>query len=133
MPVAERYRLFAEEARGRSPLYERLALGVAGDRGLLELLERLPPAKQQPNLLFAAVQYLAGPQPDLDTFRSFVLDHADQVLATMAAPSDPDQRGRPLRAAAAAAGRPPRAAGPGGGRGQRRPVPAPGPVRLRLR
>ena len=85
MPVAERYRRFAEEARGRSPLYERLALGVAGDRGLLELLERLPPAKQQPNLLFAAVQYLAGPQPDLDAFRSFVLDHADQVLATMAA------------------------------------------------
>ena len=85
MPVAERYRQFAEEARGRSPLYERLALGVAGDRGLLELLERLPPAKQQPNLLFAAVQYLAGPQPDLDAFRSFVLDHSDQVLATMAA------------------------------------------------
>jgi hypothetical protein len=85
MPVAERYRRFAEEARGRSPLYERLALGVAGDRGLLELLDRLPPAKQQPNLLFAAVQYLAGPQPDLDAFRSFVLGHADEVLATMAA------------------------------------------------
>lgn len=85
MPVAERYRRFAEEARGRSPGYERLALGVAGDRGLLELLERLPPAKQQPNLLFAAVQYLAGPQPDLDAFRRFVLGHADQVLATMAA------------------------------------------------
>ena len=85
MPVAERYLRFAEEARGRSPLYERLALGVAGDRGLLELLERLPPAKQQPNLLFAAVQYLAGPQPDLDAFRSFVLGHADEVVATMAA------------------------------------------------
>jgi hypothetical protein len=85
MPVAERYRRSAEEARGRSPLYERLALGVAGDRGLLELLERLPPAKQQPNLLFAAVQYLAGPQPDLDAFRSLVLGHADEVLATMAA------------------------------------------------
>ncbi|HEX3211524.1 MAG TPA: DUF2332 family protein, partial [Actinomycetota bacterium] len=84
MPVAERYRRFAEEARGRSPRYERLALGVAGDRGLLELLERLPPAKQQPNLLFAAVQYLAGPQPGLDAFRHFVLDHADQLLALMA-------------------------------------------------
>jgi hypothetical protein len=84
--VAERYRRFAErEARGRSPLYERLALGVAGDRGLLELLERLPPAKQQPNLFFAAVQYLGGPQPDPGAFRSFVLDHADQVVATMAA------------------------------------------------
>jgi hypothetical protein len=55
VPVAERYRRFAQrEARGRSPLYERLALGVAGDRQLVALLERLPPAKQQPNLLFVA-------------------------------------------------------------------------------
>jgi hypothetical protein len=85
MPVAERYRRFAErEARGRSPLYERFALGVAGDRELLELLGRLPPAKQQPNLLFAAVLYLGGRQSDFGAFRAFVLDHADQVLATLA-------------------------------------------------
>jgi hypothetical protein len=62
--VAERYRRFAErEARGRSLLYERFALGVAGDQ---ELLERLPPAKQQPNLLFAAVLCLGGRQPDFN-------------------------------------------------------------------
>jgi hypothetical protein len=62
--VAERYRHFAEgEARGRSPLYERFALGVAGDLELLELLESLPPAKQQPNLLFAAVLYLGAASP----------------------------------------------------------------------
>jgi hypothetical protein len=86
VPVAERYRRFAErEARGRSPLYERLALGVAGDRELLELLGRLPPAKQQPNLLLAAVLYLGGRQPDYDAFRAFVLDHADQVVATVMA------------------------------------------------
>ena len=86
MPLAERYRRFAErEARGRSPLYERFALGVAGDRELLELLEQLPPAKQQPNLLFAAVLYLGGRQPDFGAFRAFVLDHADHVLATLAA------------------------------------------------
>ena len=61
VPVAERYQRFAErEARGRSPLYERFALGVAGDPELLALLESLPPAKQQPNLLFAAVRYLGG-------------------------------------------------------------------------
>jgi hypothetical protein len=86
MPVAERYRRFAEwEARGRSPLYERFALGVAADPELLALLERLPPAKQQPNLLFAAVLYLGGRQPDYDAFRTFVLDHADQVVATVMA------------------------------------------------
>jgi hypothetical protein len=86
VPVAERYRRFAErEAHGRSRLYQRLALGVAGDRRLLELLERLPPAKQQPNLFFAAVQYLAGPQADFAAFRAVVLGHPDQVLATMTA------------------------------------------------
>jgi hypothetical protein len=86
VPVAERYRRFAErEARGRSPLYERFALGVAGDRELLALLKRLPVAKQQPNLLFAAVLYLGGRQPDYRAFRRFVLEHADQILTTVAA------------------------------------------------
>jgi hypothetical protein len=86
VPVAERYRRFAErEARGRSLLYERFALGVAGDQELLELLGRLPPAKRQPNLLFAAVLYLGGRQPDFGAFRGFVLDHVDQVVATVMA------------------------------------------------
>jgi hypothetical protein len=86
VPLAERYRRFAErEVRGRSPLYERFALGVADDRELLRLLERVPPAKQQPNLLFAAVLYLGGRQPDYGAFRRFVLDHADQVVATLMA------------------------------------------------
>jgi hypothetical protein len=84
--VAARYRRFGErEARGRSPLYERFAGGVAGDRELLELLEPLPPAKQQPNLLFAAVRYLGGRHHDYGAFRAFVLDHADLVLATVLA------------------------------------------------
>jgi hypothetical protein len=66
-------------------LYERFAQGVAGDRQLQRLLERLPPAKQQPNLLFAAVLYLGGRQPDFGAFRAFVLDHADQLVATVMA------------------------------------------------
>lgn len=86
VPVAERYRRFAErEARGRSPLYERFALAVADDRQLLSLLEELPPDKQQPNLLFAAVLCLGGRQPDYRSFRAFVLEHADQLVATMLA------------------------------------------------
>ena len=86
VPVAERYRRFAEQAaRGRSPLYEHFALGVAGDRQLLSLLERLPPAKQHPTLLFAAVLYLGGRQPDYDAFRAFVLNHIVQVVATVMA------------------------------------------------
>src|SRR5690349_23125809 len=53
--IAARFRRFAEvEARGSSPLYEALALGVAADAFALKFLERLPEAKRQPNLLFAA-------------------------------------------------------------------------------
>lgn len=84
--VAERYREFAQrEVRGRSPLYERLAAGVAEDPEVLALLERLPPPKRQPNLLFAVVAFLAGVQPDYDAFRAVVLDRAEEVLATLVA------------------------------------------------
>jgi hypothetical protein len=58
---------------------------VAGDRQLLGLLEGLPVAKQQPNLLFAAVRYLGGRHLDYGAFRAFVLEHADQVVATVMA------------------------------------------------
>ncbi len=47
-----------------------------------------------------------------------------------AGPPDPDQRGRPLCAAAAAAGRSARTTGAGRGGGQRRAVPAPRPICL---
>ena len=68
--TAEEYRRFASmEARGRSPLYEQLALGVAGDRDLIELLSDLPPAKQQPNLLFAAARHVGGTPAGYQQFR----------------------------------------------------------------
>jgi len=71
--LLERYRSFAgEEARGRSPLYEELALGVAGDAAIQGVLARVPPDKQPPNLLFAAVAFLGGAQPDHPAFRSAV-------------------------------------------------------------
>ena len=41
--IARRYRRFAdEEARGRSPLYEAFAHGVAEDQACLRFLETLP-------------------------------------------------------------------------------------------
>ncbi|HEX8281926.1 MAG TPA: DUF2332 domain-containing protein [Pyrinomonadaceae bacterium] len=43
--------------RGSSPLYERLARGVAGDEKLLELASHLRP-DQPPNLFFSAVHFL---------------------------------------------------------------------------
>jgi hypothetical protein len=87
MPAAtieQDYRDFASmEARGASPAYERLALGVAGDPELVGLLAELPPAKRQPNLLFAAARYAGAPTDGYDEFRRFVLDQRDTVVETM--------------------------------------------------
>jgi hypothetical protein len=84
--TAESYRSFAaDEARGRSPLYEHLAGSVADDRELLALLDELPEPKRQPNLLLAAVRYHAGVQSSYDSFRSVVLDRRAEVTATMLA------------------------------------------------
>ena len=92
-PLAERYRRFAErEARGRSPLYERLALGVSADRELLELLERLPPDRRQPNLLFATVQYL-GPDRAV-----FLVGQGPERLADPTAPGSSGSTGDRPRA-----------------------------------
>lgn len=68
--IAENYRAFAGEARGRSPVYEQLAASVAEDADVLRFLGSLPPEKRQPNLLFAAVRYLLGATPDLDGLRA---------------------------------------------------------------
>jgi hypothetical protein len=82
--IAAAYRRFAEvEARGRSPLYEVLARGVADDPAILSFLGTLPQVKQQPNLLFAAVRFLFGTPAGWEKFRAAVLDNADAVGATM--------------------------------------------------
>jgi hypothetical protein len=61
MLTADAYRRFArEEAAGRSPRYEQLALAVAEDAAILAFLEGLPRAKRQPNLLFAAARWQLG-------------------------------------------------------------------------
>jgi hypothetical protein len=61
------------EARGVSPAYERLALAVSRDDDVLALVDTLPPAKRQPNLLFGAVRLLGGPVEDPDAFRDFTV------------------------------------------------------------
>jgi hypothetical protein len=88
MDLAARYRRFAaEEARGRSPLYEALANGVAGDDAALRFLLTLPPAKQQPNLLLAAMRHLHGVAPSYGWFRDRLLGDLDAVRAVMLARS----------------------------------------------
>src|SRR5215218_1913808 len=57
--LADRFACFAlEECHDSSPLYERLALGVADDPAMLALAAYARPGQPTPNLLFAAVQYL---------------------------------------------------------------------------
>jgi hypothetical protein len=70
--VADLYADFARrEAHGVSPAYERLALAVSRDKGLRDLIETLPPAKRQPNLLFGVVRLLGGPVEDPVAFHDY--------------------------------------------------------------
>jgi hypothetical protein len=82
--VAARYVRFADdEARGRSPLYEQLARGVAGDREAIGFLLTLPPEKRQPNLLFAAVRHLFDTPVDWTDFHQMLMAKPDAVRAVM--------------------------------------------------
>ena len=87
--TAALYRRFAEvEARGRSPRYEALALGVAGDADLLALLDGLPAPKRKPNLLLASVRHVGGAIPsDWHAFRETATTRWTEVRAAMLARS----------------------------------------------
>lgn len=56
--VEEAFRWYADWADGISPLYERLARGVAMDRDLLSIADEAPASQPPPNLLLAAVHML---------------------------------------------------------------------------
>jgi hypothetical protein len=85
MSIAERYLRFAEEeAKGRSPLYEDFARGVAHDRDLIALLNHVPSSQQQPNLLLASARYLGDTSTDFASFRRFVLHHEQEILHLLA-------------------------------------------------
>lgn len=82
--TTELYATFATgEARAVSATYERLALAVVEDRELLARLDRLPPPKRWPQLLFAVVRWLGGPVGSPAAFREFALAHWAAVEAEM--------------------------------------------------
>lgn len=96
--IATLYERFAMyEARGRSPLYERVAKAIADDRRVLGFLARMPEPKWQPNLLFAAVRYLYPTPDDASGFVKLVRAHADEIAAVMAVRST--QTNEPARCA----------------------------------
>ncbi|MFE3449891.1 DUF2332 domain-containing protein [Nonomuraea sp. NPDC059194] len=82
--LARRYELFGQvEAIGYRPLTE----GITRDTTMLGRIAALPEAKQQPNLLFAAVRYLGGPTASYPAFAAFVAGRWPEVRATMLARS----------------------------------------------
>ncbi len=83
--IAGQYRAFADEARGRSPQYEELALAVADDPAVLGFLAGLPGPKRQPNLLFAAARFLLGTPPGLAELRALAGGDAAELAAAMLA------------------------------------------------
>lgn len=86
--IRARYLNFAEhEAKGVSPLYEELARFVAGSEALLRYISSLPRAKQQPNLVFAAVRHLYGTPRDWRHFADLIERHAEPVRALVLARS----------------------------------------------
>jgi hypothetical protein len=71
--VVRAYQAFARrEARGRSAAYEALAESVARDPALLAFIASLPPAKRQPQLVFAAARYLLGTVPGIAQLRGLI-------------------------------------------------------------
>ena len=82
--LARRYLSFAEnEAKGRSPLYEEISRAVVDDQWTLEFLGKLPIAKQQPNLLLAAVRHICGTASGWPEFQMFLRSHSVEVAAVM--------------------------------------------------
>lgn len=98
--VSRFVRFAADECRGVSPLYQRLAEGVAGDPEVLAIAARTRPGQPVPNALLAAVHalLLAGPAdplashyPSVSTarpatddpypaFHRFCLEHRQEIV-----------------------------------------------------
>jgi hypothetical protein len=96
--IAERYAAFAaDEARGNSPIYEKLALDIAHSPELLAFIAGLPPDRRQPNLLLAAVRHRCGVSPDIDSLLAAVRQEHAHIRALML--SRTNQTNEPARCA----------------------------------
>ena len=96
---SEFLRFAGEECRGSSPLYERLSRAIAEDPEMLVLASHAKEGQRVPNLFFAAVHFLLlkgighpiarfyeglsgaleGPEDPYPNFRSFCLEHEDEI------------------------------------------------------
>ncbi|MBE0011386.1 DUF2332 domain-containing protein [Arthrobacter sp. AET 35A] len=84
LDTAAWYRRFAlVETRGYSPTYEQWCIGISEDPHLLALLDDLPDAKRQPNLLLGAARFHGAQPTPYPEFRGFLLEHWAQISETM--------------------------------------------------
>jgi hypothetical protein len=80
MDTADWYRDFGlHEAAGQSDTYVEWTLGISQDPEVLALINTLPPAKRQPNLVLAAARSLGAGTPEYAGFRGFLLSQWDAV------------------------------------------------------
>jgi hypothetical protein len=78
------YTTFAiDEARGRSEIYQQLALGVAASPELLDFLLTLPTPRRQPNLFLAAVRHLHGGPENAGRLAEIVRHDPGRIRALM--------------------------------------------------
>lgn len=96
--VAERYARFAEDARGRSAVYEEWARGVVADERVRDVIARIPADRRQAPLVFAVTRLLGAPEADFAAWSEWVLAHADALVAGCSQRSL--QTNEPLRCAA---------------------------------
>ncbi len=82
--TSERYREYADYFAGESPTYESWARAVADDAEVIAWLDRLPLAKRQPNLVFAAARVHGVPAPgEYGALRATLLDDDGTVEHTI--------------------------------------------------
>ena len=82
--VRQRYAAFAaNEAHDVSPLYEALAEALIRHDELVAFIASLPEAKQQPNLLFAAVRHVCGTPEGPEHFVQLLKQHQARIHSVM--------------------------------------------------
>jgi hypothetical protein len=75
------YRRAAVELAATSELQVDWALGVAGDDGVVALIDRLPREHRQPSLLFSVARWLGAPAAEWPAFRSWLIEEWPRVEA----------------------------------------------------
>jgi hypothetical protein len=96
--LSRRYAAFAEETRGQSASYERLARAIAATPEVLGFVASLPPERRQPNLFLAAIRRLHGVPGSIEELAEIVRGNNDGIAALML--SRTTQTNEPARCAA---------------------------------